>query len=410
MTNQVDNPAEPVVPFSTEAVREASAVLLVPRLETYFHGKREYIPSKAPVFYNPLMAFNRDLAVLALRAYQQCVNRRLAVCDPFTGCGVRGIRFAKEVQHVSHVVVNDVNPQATNLTRLNVESNGLSKAFTVKNVDAHTLLEDHARPKRRFDVIDLDPFGSPSPFLDSALRATKRGGLLALTATDMALLCGVKSLACVRKYLGKPLRTEYCHEVAMRLLLHALVRAAAKHDLGIHVLFSHSTDHYLRVYTQIFHGAKRADESLSRLGYLSHCFHCLNRTWSMGLSHFPPVRCDLCGEEMDFAGPLWLGKLFDVGFCEQLLEEASLVALSDTKRALTLVNTVLTEADGPPTYFVMDQISSKLGLPGLSKTDLLTKLVEQGYLATETHFNPQGIRSNAPISVINAHSRQLSQG
>ncbi len=408
--NQLANPAEPVVPFSTEAVREASAILLVPRLNTYFQGKREYIPSKAPVFYNPLMAFNRDLAVLVLKAYQRRVNHRLTVCDPFTGCGVRGIRFAKEVQHVRHVVVNDVNPQAVQLTRLNVASNGLTKAFTVNNVDAHTLLEDHARPKRRFDVIDLDPFGSPSPFLDSALRATKRGGLLALTATDMAPLCGVKSLACVRKYLGKPLRTEYCHEVAVRLVLHALVRAAAKHDLGIHVLFSHSTDHYLRVYTQIFHGATRADESLSQLGYIAHCFHCLNRTWQRGLFSFPPVRCNLCGEAMDVAGPLWLGKICDVGFCNQLLDEASLIALGDTKRALTLVTTVLTEADGPPTYFVMSHISSKLGLPGLSKAALLKKLVEYGYLATETHFNPQGIRSNAPIAVINALSYRVSRG
>jgi tRNA (guanine26-N2/guanine27-N2)-dimethyltransferase len=410
LTNQVDNPAETVFPFSTEAVQEASAVLLVPRLKTYFQGKREYIPSKAPVFYNPLMAFNRDLAVLVLRTYQRCVNRRLVVCDPFTGCGVRGIRFAKEVHQVRHVVGNDVNPQAVALTRLNVARNGLSAVFTVHNVDAHALLEGHARPKRRFDVIDLDPFGSPSPFLDSALRATKRGGLLALTATDLAPLCGVKSSACVRKYLGKPLRTEYCHEVAVRLVLHALVRAAAKHDLGIHVLFSHSTDHYIRVYAQIFHGATRADESLGQLGYITHCFHCLNRTWSRGLSPFPPVRCNRCGADMDVAGPLWLGHLFDVGFCEQLLDEAPLVALSDAKRAVTLVTTVLTEADGPPTYFVMDRISSKLGLPGLSKAALLAKLVEHGYLATATHFNPQGIRSNAPISVINTLSRELSRG
>lgn len=354
------------------------------------------------------MSFNRDVAVLALRVYQRRVQRSLDICEPFTGCGVRGIRFAKEVPNVSHLVLNDLNPQAINLTRFNVERSGLSEKITIQQLDAHALLSRHARPKKRFDILDLDPFGSPSPFLDSAVRAIKRGGLLALTATDMAPLCGVKPSACVRKYFGKPLRTEYCHEVAVRLLLNALVLVAAKHDLGVTVFLSHSTDHYIRVYTQIFPGAQRANDAIGRLGYLVHCFHCLNRRWTIGLSNFPPRTCAVCGGEMAVAGPLWMGSLFNSDFCREMLEEARSVELGDRRRVVRLLNAILTEVDGPPTYYVVDKISEKLGLPGLSKAALIEKLVESGYHATETHFNLRGIRSDAPIDCVKRFAEALS--
>lgn len=36
-----------------------------------------------------------------------------------------------------------------------------------------------------FDAVDLDPYGSPVQFLDSAVQAVSEGGLLMVTATDM---------------------------------------------------------------------------------------------------------------------------------------------------------------------------------------------------------------------------------
>lgn len=34
--------------------------------------------------------------------------------------------------------------------------------------------------------MDLDPYGSPSQFLDTAVQAVSEGGLMLVTATDMA--------------------------------------------------------------------------------------------------------------------------------------------------------------------------------------------------------------------------------
>lgn len=48
----------------------------------------------------------------------------------------------------------------------------------------------HRKEKDQFDVIDLDPYGSASIFLDGAVQSVANGGLLCVTCTDMAVLSG----------------------------------------------------------------------------------------------------------------------------------------------------------------------------------------------------------------------------
>ena len=178
-----------------------------------------------------MMEMNRDFAVIVLQVFQRIIGRSLTVCEPLAGCGVRGIRFAVETENVEKIVLNDINPEAFKLMTFNVEENGLSEKIEVQSTDANLLLSLHAAPGKRFDYIDIDPFGSPVPYLDSSVRALKAGGLLALTSTDLAPLCGVHPQACIRKYGAKPLRTEYCHELALRILLGCLAREAAKYEM-----------------------------------------------------------------------------------------------------------------------------------------------------------------------------------
>jgi tRNA (guanine26-N2/guanine27-N2)-dimethyltransferase len=39
-------------------------------------------------------------------------------------------------------------------------------------------------------MVDLDPYGSAVEFLDPAVQAVEEGGLLCVTCTDKAVLCG----------------------------------------------------------------------------------------------------------------------------------------------------------------------------------------------------------------------------
>jgi tRNA (guanine26-N2/guanine27-N2)-dimethyltransferase len=265
--------------------------------------------------------------------------------------------------------------------------------IAVRHRDANCVLSCNASPKKRFDIVDIDPFGTPAPFLSSALRALRNHGLLASTATDLAPLCGVHSKACIRKYGGKPLRTEYCHELAVRLLAGCTAVLAAKHDIGIHVVFSHSSEHYIRLYAQIVYGAVKADESVKTLGYILHCFNCLHRETTR--QPFGNLNCPECGSKMDYAGPLWLGSIFDQQFIESMIKENQTVAFKSNARISKLLSLTKQEALAPITYYLLDKLSGKLGLPSPSIQAFSNALHNGGYQAVPTHFNPRGIRTNA---------------
>jgi tRNA (guanine26-N2/guanine27-N2)-dimethyltransferase len=392
--------------FPSEIVREGKVRVLVPKLEAYGVIPSDYAPSRAPVFYNPVMEFNRDITVLAFQAYQRMVNHEISICDPLTSQGIRGLRFAAEIEGVKRVLISDINERAYKLAKHNVELNGLEDKIAVKHKDANAVLSCNTSPKKRFDIIDVDPFGTPVPYLDSAFRAIKNNGLLASTATDLAPLCGVHAKACIRKYGGRPLRTEYCHELAVRLLAGCEATIAAKHDIAIRVLFSHSSEHYIRVYTQIAYGAKKADESIKTLGYILHCFNCLHRETTH--QPFSNLQCPECGSKMDWAGPLWLGTIFDQIFIESMVKENSSVAFKNSARITKLLNLTKEEACAPITYFVVDKLSGKLGLPSSSILFFINALRKSGFQAVQTHFNTRGVRTNAPVTAMHKLLKEVS--
>jgi len=386
--------------FQTEVVKEGNVHFIVAKLKIYKKSPNEYAPSGAPVFYNPIMELNRDIAVLALQAYQGNLGREIRVCEPLTGCGVRGIRLAAEVDGVEEVVVNDISREAAKLARFNVEQNNLTKLISIANEDANLLLNRYAAPRKRFDYIDVDPFGSPVFYIDSAVRALRDGGLLALTATDMASLCGVYPKACVRKYGGKPLRTEYCHELAVRLLAGCLATVAARHEMGINVLFSHSTNHYIRLYASVHYGAKQADVSIQNMGYILHCFNCFHRELSEGIFSYLKQECPECGFRLKTAGPLWLGELFDEAFCSLMEKDVKIRHLRQEKRIVKLLSLAKNEAKAPITYFVIDKFCDKLNLPAPSTIKVVEELRNRSFQAVLTHFNSKGVRTNAPANVL----------
>lgn len=66
---------------------------------------------------------------------------------------------------------------------------------------------------KRFNAIDLDPYGCPSKFLDGAVQSIEDGGLLLVTATDMAVLAGNTPESCYLKYGAISLKSKACHEM-----------------------------------------------------------------------------------------------------------------------------------------------------------------------------------------------------
>jgi tRNA (guanine26-N2/guanine27-N2)-dimethyltransferase len=401
--------SDPYIPdFPSETVTEGKIQLIVPKLSAFGVCPSDYAPSRAPVFYNPVMEFNRDLSVLAFQAYQRMVDREITICEPLTATGIRALRFASEIHGVKEVVSGDINLHSAQLATHNIALNSLQDRMSVEHKDANRLLIEHSAPKTRFDIVDIDPFGTPVPHLDASVQALRNNGLLATTATDMAPLCGVHAKACLRKYGGKPLRTEYCQELAIRLLAGAVAQTAAKHGIGTHVLFSHCSDHYIRVYTQIGYGCQKADDSLKQMGYLLHCFNCLHRETTA--KPFPETgrKCPECGATMDWAGPLWVGKLFDAPFIDSMLQENQQRAFRNSRKLAKLLTLTRGEAEAPPMYHVLDRLSGKFRLPAPSVAAFFGALTDAGYLAVPTHFNPRGVRTNASASEMQRIMKSLT--
>ncbi|MCE5215248.1 MAG: tRNA (guanine(26)-N(2))-dimethyltransferase [Methanobacterium sp.] len=351
------------------------------------------VSSKAPVFYNPVMEFNRDISVLALQAYRNKQREDIRICDAFGGSGIRGIRYAAELNGVMNVVINDLNPLAVQFIQSNILKNGLSNVEACKK-DANILLHSC---RGKFHVVDIDPFGTPSPYIESAAVSLKAGGMLCVTATDTSALCGTYKEPCIRKYGAMPLKSEYCHEVGLRILAGFISRTFAKYKKYTTPLFSHSSEHYLRLYLEVGKGAGKTDKSLKNLGFIVHCPHCLYREVRPGITPQLPSECPECGGSLKAGGPLWLGDLLDTDYIGDMLNLLPKLTLNSDKKVIKLLERCYEESQGPVTFYDLHKICKVLKISAPPLNDVLEKLSSEGYFASRTHIKPTGIKTNAPI-------------
>lgn len=359
---------------------------------------RLLIPEKAvkedpKVFFNPRMKLNRDLCVLLVRSLRE--REEIVFLDLLAGTGAKGLRIALETG--CRVILNDGSKDACRLMRRNAELNHLD--VEVCNKSANLVLQE----RRDFNFIDIDPFGTPVPFLDNSFLALGRRGYLGVTATDTAPLCGVYPGACWRKYGAVSLKTDFCHELGIRILAGYVARTAAKYGKGVRFLLSHYREHYFRVYAECESGRKKADMALAEMGYLYYCSRCLDRQVEKSL--FPSRNGCSCGGIYKVAGPLWLGDLMDKQLIEVLIREAREMKDSEALRTLLLIRDELEV----PFYYDLHKVckSLKVEVPPMRK--FLEELRSMGFRATRTHFSPTAVKTDAGAGVLRSLLRTSFQ-
>jgi tRNA (guanine26-N2/guanine27-N2)-dimethyltransferase len=343
---------------------------------------------KPPVFFNPRMELNRDIACAFVRARRR-IRGKIAFADLLAGTGAKGIRVAKEGGRGVSVALNDENPQAREAIQENARLNGVK--VEISNTSAHRFLLDHHRD---FNFIDIDPFGSPVPFLDGALLALRAEGVLGITATDTAPLCGVYPLVCYRKYGAIPHRGWLCREAGLRILVGYTARTAAKYAQGMRVLLSHSTHHYSRCYVEVRKGKGAAKESLQELGYLYSCPACLSFEARKELLPAPGT----CpgGHRWAVSGPLWLGPLREEEHGRRVLEEG---ASFEGKESGRLLRRIVEELD-LPFYHDLHRIAKLLKTDAPPMEGVMETLEGAGYRVTRTHFTPLALKTDAPVEAV----------
>ncbi|KAM7394673.1 hypothetical protein PAMP_021459 [Pampus punctatissimus] len=103
-------------------------------------------------------------------------ERGLRVLEGLAASGLRSVRFALEVPGLQNVTANDFSTKAAALIARNAQYNKVNHLLQASCRDASMLMYEMRGKKERYDVIDLDPYGSPASFLDAAVQAVSEGG------------------------------------------------------------------------------------------------------------------------------------------------------------------------------------------------------------------------------------------
>jgi tRNA (guanine26-N2/guanine27-N2)-dimethyltransferase len=379
-------------------VKEGETQLLVPLEEG---------PVKFPSFFNPQGRFVREVSIVCYKAFADSTaltRSDLTFADSLAGTGARGIRVAKEVPEFIRVYLNDISSTSLDLARRSAITNGVEEKCVFSKSEACAFLSSRQESLgERFDVVDVDPFGTPSPFVDCALRATRHGGMLSISATDTAVLCGVYPQVAQRKYLGLPVRTDYAHEVGMRLMFGLLAMTAMRFESSIQPLFCHHDMHYFRIYCTVEIGNRYSRQNEEEIGFVLHCFRCGYRSimprhdlGSKLALKAEGLECPSCHEGiLKLGGPLWIGRIQLAEFVERCgrLSELSIFQ---------------PELD-QPLYYDIATLSDEMGLRTPKIGDVISELKSTGHSASRTRLDPTAVRTDAPLEELRKLVAQLSR-
>lgn len=348
----------------------------------------------AKIFFNPQARFSRSVGVVASAAEGKIKSKQLMAADVFSATGVRGIRYFLESGVVSLLYLNDASPEAARVSEENAVINGILSYTRTSNTEANSFLASCAAKGERFDLVDIDPFGSPAAYLDEALSAARRDGLVAITATDLAPLCGLHRSAALRRYGSLPIHSEFCHEVASRILIHSMVRSCGRRSLLPEVQLTVFSEQYIRVYMRVKPG--RAAFPHSAVGHIHHCFKCHHTSHMRfdGCTTLP--ECPMCGFKTSPAGPLWLGPLHSVDFIEEMERNLDVLVEEGDRRRLARYLPLFAEENlYPPYFFDVTRTADRLDI----RTPRIMRVVEilrsKGFKASRTHFKASGVKTDA---------------
>ncbi|MFQ5710903.1 MAG: tRNA (guanine(10)-N(2))-dimethyltransferase [Candidatus Geothermarchaeales archaeon] len=346
------------------------------------------------VFYNPAARFSRSVGVVAVAAEGHIKNMKLAIADAFSATGVRGIRYFLESQAVDSLYLNDASPQAAAVSEENAQLNEILEYTRISQMKANNFLSTHAAGGRRFDFVDVDPFGSPVAFLDDALSAVRRHGVVAFTATDLAPLCGLHRRAALRRYGSLPLRGEFCHETASRIIIHSIARSCGRRDLLPEVLLTVFSEQYLRVYVRVSPG--KAAFPHKDIGFIYSCPRCHYTSYFVFEKGDFIRGCPTCGSKVSIAGPLWVGPLHSGVFVEEMERSLEVLAEEADKRRLAkYIGLFKEESQYPPYFFDVAEAADRMDVRTPKISGVLEMLRAKGFKASRTHFKASGVKTDA---------------
>ncbi|XP_029905281.1 TRMT1-like protein [Myripristis murdjan] len=325
-------------------------------------------PQKSDTYFNRKMKTNRQLVFCSLAVLAEERNP-LECLDAFGATGIMGLQWAKHLRNAVKVTITDINETCVKMIKENCQLNHIrvdggsrssrgpdgtsneAEGVPIATVEVAKMDANVIMHLRSFDYIHLDPYGTAVNYLDSAFRNVRNLGIISVTSTDTGSLYAKSPNVTLRHYSCHIVRTEYYKELAARMVVATVARAAARCNKGIEVLLAVALEHFVLVVVRVLRGPTQADESAKRLRQLIHCQWCEERVFlkqgSMvddNLYNQLPCNChgSMPGKTAVELGPLWSGPLFNTGFLRGMLFAAVQHSMDDIQ---TLVKTLICESE-----------------------------------------------------------------
>ena len=356
------------------------------------------IKYESGAFLNAAARVSRDLSVAVVKHFASTGSNQ-KLLDATTATGIRAIRYAKEAD-AGDITALDINPTAWKAAKANIRYNKI-KANVI-----NTGIQEFANStEERFDIIDLDPFGSPAPNIFDIMKICMDGTLLMATATDTGVLAGAQGKACLKVYDAKPMHNELCNEVGLRILSGYIARVAAQFNFGVMPMLYLRHRNHMRVFIKIMHGAAAVNDTLGKVGYAYYCEKCGTR-YCKGEAIASDSRCK-CGEKMRVAGKLWCGPMKDNAVARRVADLVCNIndLPTESKRAAAM----LRDEIDVPLYYHVPTVTQKLHGGSVPIMEIIESLRSEGYLASRTHVDDNGVKTNASSMDFSATVKQLGK-
>ena len=344
-------------------------------------------------FFRPESRPGRDLGVLLAR--QLAAAAPLRVLDAMAGCGIRALRYGLEAGAAA-VWANDADSDRLPLIAANLAPLGQRGRSTAST--AQQLLAGCLQRQERFELLDLDAFGCPTPLLPLAIEAVAFGGVLYLASTDGRSPTGHDRRAAIRS-LGAAARAHPASwELALRLQLACQARTAWALGRGLEPLFAFSEGRTFRTAVRITRSPARGAEE--QLGLLAHCHGCGDQQVQplLSLRQWQPCAC-APGEAPTLAisGPLWIGPLQDPVLLAAMAADADTRGAGDVSRPTTR-RLLQLQADPAPVArcWPTAELARRLGAGPPRLEALVAAVRSAGWRAWSSGVMAGQIRSDAP--------------
>ncbi|MEM2308451.1 MAG: hypothetical protein QXI94_06225 [Sulfolobales archaeon] len=375
---------------------EGRVRLLLYDLSKFLRPDGVYEPAWSPVFYNPAAVFSRDFSVLVVSLLDL---RNAVVLDALSGCGVRALRYCVEAFGVVKCFANDIDKKAYDLIVRNISLNDLQGVVEAINDDANVVMYRLKKSGEKLDVIDVDPYGSPAPFLRAASWAVRSGGFLGVTATDLASLSGARPWAGSRRYWCHLTLTDVPKLIALRVLVGYAARVASELDRFIEPVAYAIGGYFIRVFYRVGRGATAADAMLSKnVGYLKYCNVCGFREYT---HWFDEASCRVCGGKLDYVGPMWIDRLVSRELVLRAREALpSFSYTSSASKLSKLLEYQVAEAEGGALVpYDVVQMARRLKVNAPRVEEVVECLKSLGYSAARYYGAVTAVGTNGPYDV-----------